>query len=34
MRMEWYFKNEPHNRPNVFEVKSWIFLPQHEKWSL
>ena len=30
MLMEWYYKDEPQNRPKVYGVKSWIFLPQHE----
>ena len=27
--MEWYYKDEPQNRPKVYEVKSWIFMPHH-----
>ena len=27
---EWYDKGGPQNRPEGYDVKSWIFLPQHE----
>ena len=26
---EWYFKGVPQNRPENYDVKSLIFLPQH-----
>ena len=29
MLKEWYDKGGPQNRPEGYEVKSWIFLPQH-----
>ena len=29
MLTEWYDKGGPQNRPEGYEVKSWIFLPQH-----
>ena len=29
MLLEWYEKGGPQNRPNGYEVKSWIFLPQN-----
>ena len=29
MLKEWYEKGEPQNRPEGYDVKSWIFLPQH-----
>ena len=31
MLKEWYDKGGPQNRPEGYEVKSWIFLPQHGK---
>ena len=33
MLREWYDKGGPQNRPEVYEVKSWIFLPQHGSGS-
>ena len=29
MLTEWYDKGGPQNRPEGYDVKSWIFLPQH-----
>ena len=29
MLTEWHDKGGPHNRPENYYVKSWIFLPQH-----
>jgi len=29
MLTEWYDKGGPLNRPENYDVKSWIFLPQH-----
>ena len=29
MLKEWYDKGGPQNRPEGYDVKSWIFLPQH-----
>ena len=29
MLTEWYDKGGPQNRPKNYDVKSWIFLPQH-----
>ena len=29
MLTEWYDKGGPQNRPDGYDVKSWIFLPQH-----
>ena len=29
MLTQWYDKGGPQNRPENYEVKSWIFLPQH-----
>ena len=29
MLKEWYYKGGPQNRPEGYDVKSWIFLPQH-----
>ena len=29
MLKEWYNKGGPQNRPKGYNVKSWIFLPQH-----
>ena len=29
MLNEWYDKGGPQNRPEGYDVKSWIFLPQH-----
>ncbi len=29
MLTEWYDKGGPQNRPDNYDVKSWIFLPQH-----
>ena len=29
MLKEWYEKGGPQNRPEGYDVKSWIFLPQH-----
>ena len=29
MLKEWYDKEGPQNRPEGYDVKSWIFLPQH-----
>ena len=29
MLKEWYDKGGPQNRPDGYNVKSWIFLPQH-----
>jgi len=29
MLKEWYDKRGPQNRPKGYDVKSWIFLPQH-----
>ena len=31
MLKEWYDKGGPQNRPEGYDVKSWIFLPQHGK---
>ena len=31
MLTEWYYKGGPQNRPDNYDVKSWIFLPQHGK---
>ena len=28
MLMEWYDKGGPQNRPEGYDVKSWVFLPQ------
>ena len=29
MLIEWYDKGGPENRPEGYDVKSWVFLPQH-----
>ena len=29
MLMEWYDKGGPQNRPEDYDVQSWVFLPQH-----
>ena len=29
MLTEWYYKGGPQNRPEGYDVKRWIFLPQH-----
>ena len=29
MLKEWYDKGGPQNRPEGYDVKSWIFLPRH-----
>ena len=29
MLKEWYLNGGPQNRPEGYDVKSWIFLPQH-----
>ena len=29
MLKEWYDKGGPQNRPEGYDVQSWIFLPQH-----
>ena len=29
MLKDWYDKGGPQNRPEGYDVKSWIFLPQH-----
>ena len=31
MLTEWYDKGGPQNRPEGYDVRSWIFLPQHGK---
>ncbi len=33
MLTEWYDKGVPQNRPDEYDVKSWIFLPQHGNGS-
>ena len=34
MLKEWYDKGGPQNRPEGYDVKSWIFLPQHGNGTL
>ena len=34
MLKEWYDKGGSQNRPEGYDVKSWIFLPQHGNGSV